>query len=184
MTVTGLARTPTAQLCCVATHASHYCTVGVRACKKVQILVVFSDFTEIMATATEKKTTTEKAPEKAPKTVSKKAAKPAVNTEEFAVIETGGKQHIVSAGETIEVELLGDHEEGDTIEFDKVLMTDDGSNTTLGTPYIAGAKVTGTYKGMKKGKKLTIVRFESKSNRDKKKGHRQKYAVVTIDSLS
>ena len=44
----------------------------------------------------------------------------------FAVIECGGKQHTVSEGESLKVELLS-AEEGSTIEFDKVLMISDGS---------------------------------------------------------
>lgn len=103
---------------------------------------------------------------------------------EFAVIETGGKQYIVSVGDILDVELLGgDLKEGDKVEFDKVLMVDNGSDTTIGTPYIAGAKVKATYQEEKKGKKLSIVRYKAKSNRDRKIGHRQHYARVRIESL-
>jgi len=101
----------------------------------------------------------------------------------FAVIETGGKQYIVSAGDILDVELLGDLNEGDKVEFDKVLMSDDGKSATIGTPYIAGAKVKATYLGDKKGIKLSIIRYKAKSNRDRKIGHRQKYAQVKIDSI-
>jgi len=119
---------------------------------------------------------------KKPAGQAKKAVKPA-SSGEFAVIETGGKQYIVAVGDVVEVELLGEHEEGAKVEFDKVLMTDNGKDTTIGTPYIKGAKVTGTYQGLKKGKKLTIVRYKAKSNRHRKVGHRQKYAEVLIESL-
>ncbi len=103
---------------------------------------------------------------------------------EFAVIETGGKQYMVSVGDVVEVELLkGDLKDGESIEFDKVLMVDNGSDTTIGEPYIKGAKVKATYQGLKKGKKLTIVRYKAKSNRDRKIGHRQKYSTVKIESL-
>lgn len=113
----------------------------------------------------------------------KKAPATAEN-KEFAVIETGGKQYMVSVGDTVEVELLdGDLKEGDKIEFDRVLMVDNGSDTTIGTPYISGAKVKATYQGLKKGKKLSIIRYQAKSNRDRKVGHRQKYAQVHIDAL-
>jgi large subunit ribosomal protein L21 len=105
--------------------------------------------------------------------------------EEFAVIETGGKQYMVSVGDVLEVELLAKElKEGDKVEFDKVLMVDDGKDATIGTPYIKGAKVKATYQGLKKGKKLTIVRYKAKSNRDRKIGHRQKYAQVKIDALA
>ncbi len=104
--------------------------------------------------------------------------------EDFAVIETGGKQYIVSVGDILDVELLGDEmEEGAEVEFDKVLLKDSGSTATVGAPYIAGAKVKATYKGLKKGIKLTIVRYKAKSNRDRRIGHRQHYARVQITAL-
>ena len=105
-------------------------------------------------------------------------------TEDFAVIETGGKQYLVSVGDVLEVELLGEHQEGDTIEFDKVLMTDDGKAAQIGTPYLAGSKVKASFVQEKKGKKLSIIRYKAKSNRDRKIGHRQKYAQVKIESLA
>lgn len=142
--------------------------VNQNTCKNNVFLVVFAHLNRFMAETK----TAEKAPKTAPKT-----------GEEFAVIETGGKQYIVTAGETVEVELLGDLKEGDKVEFDKVLMTDNGKDATIGTPYIKGAKVTGTFQGVKKGKKLSIIRFKAKSNRHRKIGHRQQHATVKIDSL-
>ena len=100
----------------------------------------------------------------------------------FAVIATGGKQYIVRAGDTLLVELLANHEVGEKIEFDTVLMTDDGSTSKIGTPH-TGTKVKATYLGEKKGKKLTIVRYKAKSNRDRRIGHRQHYAEIQIDSI-
>ena len=103
-----------------------------------------------------------------------------INTAPFAVIATGGKQYLVREGDTILVELLGDHEEGAKIEFD-ALMTDDGKSSKIGTPFVG--KVSATYLGLKKGKKLTIIRYKAKSNRDRRLGHRQHYAQVTIDKI-
>jgi len=102
------------------------------------------------------------------------------NTAPFAVIATGGKQYLVREGDTILVELLGEHEEGAKIEFD-ALMTDDGKSSKIGTPTVG--KVAATYLGLKKGKKLTIIRYKAKSNRDRRLGHRQHYAQVTIDKI-
>ncbi len=113
----------------------------------------------------------------------KKVAAKAINPE-FAVIETGGKQYMVSVGDILDVELLaGDLAEGDAVEFDKVLLVDDGKDATIGAPYIVGAKVKATYQGLKKGPKITIVRYKAKSNRDRKLGHRQKYSRVRIESI-
>jgi len=104
------------------------------------------------------------------------------NSAPFAVIATGGKQYVVRPGDTLLVELLADHQEGEEIEFDKVLMTDDGKSSKVGTPH-TGSKVKATYLGEKKGKKLTIVRYKAKSNRDRRIGHRQHYAQIQIDKI-
>lgn len=120
--------------------------------------------------------TSEAKPTKANETVENEAP--------FAVIESGGKQYMVTQGDTIDVELLHDCKEGEEVVFDKVLMSTDGSATTIGTPYIEGAKVTGECIAQTKGKKLSIIRFESKSNRSRKVGHRQPYTRVTITTLA
>lgn len=102
---------------------------------------------------------------------------------DFAVIETGGKQYVVSVGDVLEVELLAEHEAGKKVEFDTVLMTDVSQATKVGTPYVAGSKVTATLVEETKGPKLSILRYQAKSNRDRKIGHRQKYAKIKIESI-
>ncbi len=104
------------------------------------------------------------------------------NTTAFAVIATGGKQYVVREGDILEVELLKEYNDGDTIEFDTVLMTDDGSASKVGTPY-TGTKVKATCLGETKGKKLTIVRYKAKSNRDRRIGHRQHFTEIKIESI-
>jgi large subunit ribosomal protein L21 len=106
----------------------------------------------------------------------------ATKNEAFAVIMTGGKQYIVSVGDTLEVELLSDVKEGEKVTFDTVLMTDDGAKATVGAP-TTGGKVTATYLGEVKGPKLSIIRYKAKSNRDRKIGHRQHYAKIKIESI-
>lgn len=107
-----------------------------------------------------------------------------VVTAPFAVIETGGKQYMITEGDVLDIELLSDKQEGDTLTFDKVLLTDDGQNTKVGSPYVSGAVVTATHQGNGKGKKLSIIRFKAKSNRSRKVGHRQPYARIKIDKIS
>ena len=106
----------------------------------------------------------------------------AVQTAPFAVIATGGKQYVVREGDVLKVELLGEHNEGDKIEFDQVLMTDDGKASKIGTP-TTGGKVTATFLGDTKGKKLTIIRYKAKSNRDRRLGHRQHYSEIKIEKI-
>src|SRR3989344_5143212 len=73
----------------------------------------------------------------------------------YAVIQTGGKQYRVSEGDTVTVEklssLISPIKEGETVIFDKVLLTDDGTATQVGAPYLVGAKVVGTLVSEKKG---------------------------------
>jgi large subunit ribosomal protein L21 len=104
---------------------------------------------------------------------------------EFAVIQTGGKQYTVSKGDTITIEkLAGDHKEGDKVTFDKVLLVDDGKNTTIGTPYIAKASVTGTISKIGRLPTVLVVKYKQKSRSGwKRNGHRQPFFKVTIDAL-
>lgn len=103
---------------------------------------------------------------------------------EFAVIATGGKQYTVSKGDIIAIEKLsGDHKEGDKVTFDKVLLMDNGKDTTIGTPYIAKAVVSGTITEIGRADKVTVVHYKQKSRYYKKNGHRQPFFKIKIDSL-
>lgn len=104
---------------------------------------------------------------------------------EFAVIQTGGKQYKVSVGQTIKVEKISDiHKAGDQVAFDKILLVDDGSNTTIGTPYISGAKVMGTISEIGRDPKISVIHYKQKSRYFKRNGHRQPYIKVKIDDIS
>ena len=102
----------------------------------------------------------------------------------IAIIETGGKQYVVTQDTVLSVEKLKDAKNaGDTITFDKVLLTDDGASTTVGAPYIAGAKVTGELIENGRAQKITVIRYRQKSRYFKKRGQRQPYAKVRITAL-
>ncbi len=104
---------------------------------------------------------------------------------EYAVIATGGKQYTVSKGDVITIEKLSDiQKEGDKVTFDKVLLVDDGSNTTIGTPYISKAAVTGTITKIGRAAKILVVKYRQKNRSGwKRNGHRQPFVQVKIDSL-
>lgn len=103
---------------------------------------------------------------------------------EFAVITTGGKQYTVSKGDTIVIEkLTGEYKAGDSVTFDKVLLVDDGKDTTIGTPYIDKASVKGTITEIGRSAKVTVVHYKQKSRYFKKNGHRQPFFKVKIDAL-
>lgn len=99
------------------------------------------------------------------------------------VIETGGKQYLVKEGQTLKIEKLKGQKVGDKVTFDKVLLVDDGSKTTLGTPYVSGAKVSAELVAEGRAKKVTVIRYRAKSRYFKKNGHRQPFAQVKIASV-
>ena len=61
----------------------------------------------------------------------------------YAIIATGGKQHKVSVGDRLNVELL-DAVVGDAVTFDKVLAVKNGDELVVGKPALPGANVSGT----------------------------------------
>lgn len=108
--------------------------------------------------------------------------------DKFAVIETGGKQYKVSVGDVLSIEKLtskskGEYKEGDKIIFDKVMLVDNGKDTTIGTPYVAKAQVEAEFQEEGRGKKVHILKFKQKSRYSVKKGHRQPYTKVKITSI-
>jgi large subunit ribosomal protein L21 len=103
---------------------------------------------------------------------------------EFAVIKTGGKQYKVSLGSVLSVEKIkGEYAVGDKLVFDKVLLVDDGKNTTIGTPYITGAKVSAEITEIGRAKKVLVVKYKQKSRYLRRNGHRQPFFKVKITSI-
>ena len=122
----------------------------------------------------------------AKKTATKKAAKKAAAPKSlgFAVIATGGKQYVVHEGDFLNIEkLTGEYKEGAKVEFSDVLLLDDGTTTKVGEPTVAGAKVTGEFIEGGRDKKISVIRFRSKSRYFKNKGHRQPYSRVKITKI-
>jgi large subunit ribosomal protein L21 len=100
----------------------------------------------------------------------------------YAIIETGGKQVKVEAGQTIYVEKL-DAQPGETVTFDKVLFVG-GENVKVGNPLVEGATVTGKVEKQGRGKKIIVFKYKAKKNNRKKQGHRQPYTKVVIEAIN
>ena len=99
----------------------------------------------------------------------------------FAIIETGGKQYLVSPKDKIQVEKLA--VEGDQVVFDKVLLVSD-KDTKIGSPFIAGAKVTAAVLKAGRAKKIRIFKYKSKVRYRRRIGHRQEFTEVEIKSIT
>ena len=107
-----------------------------------------------------------------------------MDREEFAVIQTGGKQYKVSKGGVLSIEKIkGEYAKGDKISFDKVLLVDDGKDTTIGIPYITGAKVDAEIMEIGRARKVMVIKYKQKSRYLRRNGHRQPFFKVKITSI-
>jgi len=100
----------------------------------------------------------------------------------YAIIETGGKQIKVAAGETIFVEKL-EAKEGEEVIFDKVLLVCD-KKAKVGKPYVKGAVVKAKVEKQGKAKKVIVFKYKSKDNYRIKNGHRQPFTKVLIQEIT
>ena len=100
----------------------------------------------------------------------------------YAVIQTGGKQYRVAKGDVIKVEQL-DSEAGQSVDFEKVLMVSDGDSHKVGSPLLAGAKVTAEVLEQGRAKKVIIIKFRRRKHYMKRQGHRQNYTAVRITDI-
>lgn len=99
-----------------------------------------------------------------------------------AVIATGGKQYVVTEGETISIERL--KTEDKTVSFDALLVVD-GEKTSVGTPLVKGVTVKATVKDNEaRGEKTVSIRYKAKKRVHKLQGHRQEQTVIVIDSIA
>jgi large subunit ribosomal protein L21 len=101
----------------------------------------------------------------------------------YAVIVTGGKQYRVSEGSVLKIEKL-EAEAGANVEFDNVLLVANGDKVTLGTPKVAGAKVTGTVQGHGKTDKVRIVKFRRRKHYMRQGTHRQQYTEIKVTGIA
>ena len=101
----------------------------------------------------------------------------------YAVMKDKGKQYKVKTGDNIWLDLNEDSKEGDLIEFNDILVYSNDDETKVGTPLVPNVKVVAEVKGMKKGKKLVIMKFRRRKDSTTKNGHRQKYTEVNIKEI-
>ncbi|GBG56456.1 50S ribosomal protein L21 [Sporomusaceae bacterium FL31] len=100
----------------------------------------------------------------------------------YAIIETGGKQYRVTEGDVVTVEKI-EANEGETVEFDRVLTVVKDGSVVLGKPVISGAKVTAKVMAQGKGKKILVFKYKAKSNYRRRQGHRQPFTKLVIEKI-
>jgi len=102
--------------------------------------------------------------------------------EAYAVVETGGKQYLVKANDTIRVERL-EAEVGAKVELDSVLAVSDGKKLTVGSPTVKNAKVLSKVVEHVRGDKVVSFKKKRRKGYTRKVGHRQELTVLKIDGI-
>lgn len=100
----------------------------------------------------------------------------------YAIVEDGGKQYRAVEGASIDVDRYS-AQDGEQIDLERVLLVSDGETVTVGTPLVSGARVQATVVGPVKGPKIFVFRYKPKKRYRVKKGHRQQYTRLKIDSI-
>ena len=101
----------------------------------------------------------------------------------FAVVNIAGKQYRVAQGDQVKVSSL-ETEAGKKVKFDQVLLTDDGKKVQVGTPTLKGVTVSGTVLNHGRDRKVIIFKKKRRKGYRRKNGHRQKFSLVQIDTIS
>lgn len=101
----------------------------------------------------------------------------------YAIIDIKGKQYKVEEGRYLEIDLQN-KEENAEITFDQVLMVSDGKTMNVGKPTITGASVKAKVIADRRDKKVIVYKMRRKKGYRLKKGHRQDYTKIMIESIN
>jgi large subunit ribosomal protein L21 len=99
-----------------------------------------------------------------------------------AIITTGGKQYMVSPGDSINIESI-EGDVGETIEFSEVLFLSKDGERSIGTPIVKGGKVKAEIVRNAKDKKVIVFKYKNKIRYRKKNGHRQAFTEINIKDI-
>lgn len=101
----------------------------------------------------------------------------------YAIVITGGKQYRAEVGMTIEVERLPNAVD-EVIEIADVLLVNNGEDTVIGQPRVEGATVSATVVAQYRAPKIIVYKYRQRTNYRRKRGHRQYYTRLRIDSIN
>ena len=102
----------------------------------------------------------------------------------YAIVEINGQQFKAEQGKKLFINHIREAEEGQTVEFDKVLLVDNEGAVTVGTPTVEGAKVVcEVINPLVKGDKVIVFKMKRRKCYRKKNGHRQQYTQVEVKQV-
>ena len=100
----------------------------------------------------------------------------------YAIVEIAGRQFKVEKGRKLYVyRLQGD--EGSSLSFDKVLLTDNDGQVKIGTPVVEGSVVNATILKHLKDDKVIVFKKRRRKGYQVKNGHRQYLTQIQIDEI-
>jgi len=102
----------------------------------------------------------------------------------YAIFEDGGKQYKVSEGDALLIERRELEADASGIQFDKVMMVDEGDDARIGTPWVEGATISATIERELKMPKINIIKFRRRKGFLRRQGHRQQMIRVHIDKIN
>ncbi len=100
----------------------------------------------------------------------------------YAIVDIAGKQFKVEKDKFYYTPLL-EGKDGDTVEFDNVLLVDNSGKITVGTPNVKGSKVSGKILEHVKGDKVVVFKKKRRKGYKVRNGHRQDYTKVLIEDI-
>ena len=102
----------------------------------------------------------------------------------YAIVEIAGQQFKVQKDAKLFVHHLPEKNEGDTVEFEKVLLVDNNGSVTVGDPVVSGAKVSAkVINPLVKGDKVIVFKKRRRKGYAKKNGHRQQFTQIQIENI-
>ena len=103
-------------------------------------------------------------------------------SENYAIVQTGGKQYRVRPGDEIDVEKI-DAPAGDVISLHDVLLTCVDGVVVTGAPTVAGAQVRAKVDSHGRAAKKTVFKYKNKIRYRRKTGHRQPYTRLVVNEI-
>jgi large subunit ribosomal protein L21 len=100
----------------------------------------------------------------------------------YAIVEIAGQQFKVAKDQRIFVHRLQGNE-GDKVEFNNVLLIDNGGKVNVGAPAIEGAHVKAQIERHVQGDKVIVFKKKRRKGYQKSNGHRQKFTEITISDI-
>lgn len=101
----------------------------------------------------------------------------------YALVNINGKQYKAEKGNLLRVDRI-ESQEGEQLDFDRVLLVSDGENIQVGKPYLEGIKVRAKVEGQMRDAKVVVFKYKRRKSYRKKQGHRQHYTLVRVEEIS